>query len=84
MNRGEAENCPKLHFFWGEIVKIALFGKITQKFANLGVKIEKNRVKSIKICTFRVKSFPKLLFFPPLLLFGRIFTYEKKKDGIEN
>ena len=30
-----------------------------QKFANLGVKFEKNRVKSIKICTFWWKSFPK-------------------------
>ena len=68
------KNCQDYHFLGGKL----------QKFTNLGVKIEKSRVKieksrvkSIKFCTFWVKSFPPLLFFPtpPVLLFGRIFTY---------
>ena len=49
----EVENFSKLHFFGEKIVKISIFlGEKLQKFTNLGVKIEKNRVKSIKICTF--------------------------------
>ena len=40
------------------------FGEKLQKFANLGVKIEENRVKCIKICTFLGNSFLPHLFFP--------------------
>ena len=43
------QNCT----FLGKIVKISIFGEKLQKFANLGVKIEKkNRVKTIVICIF--------------------------------
>ena len=55
----------KIALFWEKIVKIIIFwGKNGKNFTNLGVKIEKNRVISIKICIFRVKSFPPILFFP--------------------
>ena len=63
------------HFQKWEIFRNCTFwGKKVSKLAFLGENC-KNRVKSIKICTFWGKSFPSHLFFPPLLLFGRIFTY---------
>jgi len=46
------ENFLKLHFFGKKFSRLAVFWEKLQKFANLGVKIEKNRVNSIKICTF--------------------------------
>ena len=40
--------------------------------------MKQNRVKRIKICTFWGKSFPHAYSFPPpVLLFGRIFTYDR-------
>jgi len=45
------ENCPKLHFFWKKLSRLAFVGGKLQKFADFGVKIEK-KVKSIKIFTF--------------------------------
>ena len=51
----EVENCQKLHLFWEKL----------QKFVNLGMKIEKMRVKSIKICIFGEKVFPLTYSFPP-------------------
>jgi len=72
-----SENCEKIFpifftFRGGKFLKIALFGKtfsrlafLGGKFANSGVKIEKNRVKSIKICTFWGKSSPHSYFPSP-------------------
>ena len=83
------KNFPKIFpFRSGKFFKIVLFGKKLSrlekllKFANLGVKIEENRVKCIKICTFLGNSFPPHLFFPtPVFLFGRIFTYGEGGSG---
>ena len=83
--RKNYENFPHFHFqkwkilkialFWEKLSRLAFFGGKLQKFANLGVKIEENRVKSIKTCTFLGNSFPHTYSFqPPVLLFGRIFT----------
>ena len=68
------EKFPNLHFFGKNFSRLALFW---QKFAIFGEKLQILRGKSIKIGIFWVKSFPPLIFFPipPLLLFGRIFTY---------
>ena len=69
-----------LTFRSGNLSKIALFWeKKLSRLANLGVNIE-NRVKSIKIALFWVKiTLPHSYFFspisPPLLFFGRIFSY---------
>ena len=65
------KNCQDIHFFEKNLTKIALFW-----------------VKIAKICTFWGKKYQNLQFFwvkvsphsysvhtPPLLLFGRIFTY---------
>ena len=56
----------KIALFWEKIVKIGIFwGEKLQKFANLGVKIEKSRVKSIKFCTYWVKVSPTLILSHP-------------------